>query len=288
MQSTYKNFTWQTIKILSGLVFCHLVFSSFAYAQTSTLNTSAEPMHVVMQRHQLSGLFIEEAGVRLAFLGTNHTFDPDHAQIGGIETAFKRFKPSLVLTEGGLWPVADTQQQTIRQYGEMGLVTFMAKKAGIAIRSADAPTKDEIKYALNEHEASLVKLYYALRLVPQWAKQETGLGMDENMNKLLKNGIDGELVEVAPRNISELEQICLRHIPELLDWRSVQHNLSFDGGKVSILNEVDRTVNQFRNDYMEKMILEGIQANQDVFIIAGVTHLAKIMPGLTKKLSAKR
>ena len=240
-----------------------------------------------IQRYNLSALYEDENGVSLVFIGTRHTFDPANPQIEGIERLFQKFKPTLVLTEGGIWPVAPTKIQAIKRYGELGFTRYLAANANVKSQSADATSIEDYNAVLKQYSPSETKLYFALRYVPQWAKQETGLSMDENMTKFLGSAEFTQAfpADAPPRNIKELELLCAKIIPNLKDWRSIQFDLSFDGGKSNTLIEIDRVANTFRNAHIEKKIIEGLKQGDRVFVITGVTHLGKILPSLQPKLA---
>ena len=276
------------------LIFVSLFFltaqSIYAWDDGQPVVIKSESPISDAQRYNISAYYLDEKGVGLAYIGTRHTFDPENSQIEGIERFFQRFKPTLVLLEGGDWPVAESKEQSIRRYGEIGFTRYLAARANVKTQSADPLTADEYNAVLKRHTPSEAKLYYALRFVPQWSKQETGLTLEENLARFLGTTnftqFSSVSADVSPRNIKELELLCSKLIPDLKDWRTVQFDLSFDGGKNSILTEVDRTASAFRNAHIEQKIIEGLQHGERVFVISGVTHLAKILPQLRPKLAA--
>ena len=239
-----------------------------------------------LKRFKVSALYDEDDGPELLYVGTSHTFDPTSPQIEGIELLFNKFAPTLVLIEGGDWPIAANKEQAIKRYSEMGFTRFLAASANINAKSADATTEEEVRFALKHHAPSDLKLYYAIRMVPLWAKQETNLTMDEHMTKFLKsaNLTDGFPPDTKPRNITEFEQLCAARLPALKDWRSVKDELVFDGVKQNLMFEIATTVSKFREDYFEQQILAGLRKGERVFIITGINHLARLYPRFQDKL----
>ncbi len=241
------------------------------------------------KRYNLSQLYFEGRGKELLFIGTNHTFTPGDPQIAGVEAFFKAFEPTLVLIEGGDWAIADSKEQAVSKYGEMGFTRFLAAKANIKAMSADAPEGETIAAGLKEHTATDTKLYFALRVVPQWAKQATGKTVEENMRDYLASPKFNSYFppNTLPQNIEELQQQLAKRIPTLKDWKSFKYNWAFDGGDKSFLNEVDTTVNNFRNNYFKDQIFTGLRKGERVFVIAGYTHLGKIAPLFSQGLPAE-
>lgn len=259
----------------------------FAYDGIQPSTADVESPTDLARKYNLSTYYLDENGVGLVFVGTRHTFDLKDSQIEGIERLFEKFQPTLVLLEGGEWPVANSKEDAIKRYGEIGFTRFLASRRSINTQSADAQTSEEYFSVLKRHTAIETKLYYALRFVPQWSREESVVSIDEKMSKFLNptNFPQYGLAESAPRNIKDLEMLCAQLIPNLKDWRTVQFDLTFDGGNSVLLNEIDKTANTFRNQFIAEKVLSGLEKGERVFIVTGVTHLAKILPELRKKLS---
>ncbi len=104
--------------------------------------------------------------------------------------------------------------------------------------------------------------------------------MEQNMGEYLASAKFNSYFPpgTPPQNVEELAQLAAKRIPLLKDWKSIQFNMSFDGRKQSMLNEVDTTVNHFRNSYFQDQILAGLRQGERVFVIVGYTHLGKIAP----------
>lgn len=275
-----------------GIIFINLLLlitlPSHAVEGGQAVSIESESVIGDIKRYNLSALHTDEKGISLVFVGTNHTNDPENPQIEGIERLFKKFKPTLVLIEGGNWPVAANKEQAVKRYSELGFTRYLAANANVKAESADASSGDDYNAVLKHYSPSETKLYFALRFVPQWAQQETGLTMDANMTRFLSSPEFTRAfpADAPPRNIKELELLAAKVIPNLKDWRTVQFNLTFDGGKSETLIEIDRVANTFRNAHIEQKIIAGLKQGERVFVISGVTHLAKIMPTLMPKLES--
>jgi hypothetical protein len=253
---------------------------AFAEGMRQKNNDAVHALTEDSARFKLSQLYMECEGKELLFIGTNHTFDPADPQIAGVEALYKAFEPTLVLIEGGDWPVAESKPLAIRKYSELGFTQYLAANTKTKTLSADAPLSEAIAAGLKRHSAVDTKLYFALRLVPQWTNQQNDKSVEENMAQYLASAKFNAYFppNTQPNNLDELVQQLANRIPTLKDWKSVKANMAFDGGSQSMLKEVDFTVNTFRNNYFTEQILAGLRKGERVFIIAGSTHLAKIAP----------
>lgn len=259
--------------------------NSIAYAQSPVRSTAVEVVLAESPKFNLSTIHVDRDGASFLFVGTRHTFDPLNPQIAGVEKLFKAFAPTLVLVEGGDWTIAPNKQEAVQRYSELGFTAYLAAMDKIKIQSADADFSTEIANGLKHHSAEDIRLYYALRYVPQWAKQTSALSIDQQMAQLLASPEFARHFpqQTRPRSIAELESLCAARLPGLNDWRTVQFDLSFHGIKQSLLTEIDRTVSVFRNDHMAQKLIKAVDQGERVFVIAGVTHLGKIVPQLQAK-----
>ena len=130
-------------------------------------------------------LYEEQKNSALLFLGVSHSFDPKNSQILGIEQFFLKFKPTLILYEGGNVPTESTKEQAVRRYAEAGLLRFLAEHSKIKSKTFEPQMADEVVAVLKKHPAVEAKLYYLLRMVPQWVAEENKQPIDQKMASLL-------------------------------------------------------------------------------------------------------
>ena len=104
----------------------------------------------------------------LLFLGTRHTFDPKSGVIPFFDEGLDVFEPDELLVEGGNWPSIANREDTIRQQGEMGYLSFLARRKNVPVSSFEPDQAEVISFALQIHAPELVKMYLILRMIPQW------------------------------------------------------------------------------------------------------------------------
>src|SRR3954463_3427535 len=69
----------------------------------------------------------------LYYFGARHTVDPLDPEIGQLEAAWDRLKPTSAFNEGGDPPVGGTRQDAVGQYGEAGFVRWLAARDGVQV-----------------------------------------------------------------------------------------------------------------------------------------------------------
>jgi len=114
-----------------------------------------------------STLKLERNGQVLYYFGSNHSHDPTNKQYPLLKDLWKEFlnktddQDRLVLIEGGLRPVADSEVAAIHQGVEGGLITLLATKEGLDLQSPDIPVNSLIgEYP--QGQRSIADLYWFL------------------------------------------------------------------------------------------------------------------------------
>ncbi len=172
-------------------------------------------------------IYEEKKKSAVLFLGTSHTYDPEDPQLAIIAKFLIDFKPTIIVVEGGEWPIAANKEQAVRRYGEFGFTRFLASKANIKSRTFEPAADAELAEVLKKFTPTDAKLYYALRMVPGFVGAEGAQTIDQQMNTFLSAektvfhlGKDFP-TNTSPRNVDELTQLCAEKFPDLKDWRKI-------------------------------------------------------------------
>ncbi|MCA3027183.1 MAG: hypothetical protein ING66_01175 [Rhodocyclaceae bacterium] len=238
---------------------------------------------------RVSALHIELKQGALMFFGSKHSFDPADQQNADIETLWLRFSPTVAVVEGGNWPVITDRTAAIRQYGEMGFTTLLAAKSKVRKLDADPPIEQELQYVLRTNSPEAVKLYYTLRMVPQWGMETTSVPIEEKLSKFLTSPTfrpHSALTRVLTTP-KEFEAALNQIAPQLNAWKTLTGSFVSVAGPESRLGGVARSSNQFRDDHMFRQVAELVSKGERVFLIAGNDHLiaqrAKISSAILKR-----
>ncbi len=228
--------------------------------------------------------FKTEKGALLYF-GIGHAYRADDPQIQKLEKEFLEFKPTLILNESGTPPVAETAKEAIEKYGEPGLLSFLANKHNIPIKSLDPPRMEEIKYILGTKRWTLeqVFLFYTLRRVPENNKKSNPQSPDVMIEEAMKMAARTPGFELLPKTSEEFEQSVKKHFPKIADWRKIDSKI-FDPNPDlgNFTNDIADASVQFRGRFMVKKLFEETNKGERVFAVVGASHVVKQEKALKK------
>ncbi|MFN5027786.1 MAG: hypothetical protein ACK5D9_01430 [Burkholderiales bacterium] len=224
---------------------------------------------------RVSAMHIELKQGGLLFFGSKHSFDPRDQQNSDIETLWARFAPTVAVVEGGNWPTVNDRSEAIRQYGEMGLATLLAAKSKVRKLDADPPIEQELDYVLQTNSPEVVKLYYVLRMVPQWRSESNVAPIEEKLSKFLvgRTFKSNRALSRVLNTQQEFEATLNSVSPQLAQWKSLTGSFVSVAGSGSRLAAVAKSSNQFRDDYMFRQVADLVNKGERVFLVAGNDHL---------------
>jgi hypothetical protein len=230
--------------------------------------------------------FKREKGALLYF-GVGHAYRYDDAQIAELEREFTEFRPTLILNESGTPPAAETAKEAVEKYGEPGLMSFLAKKNNIPIKSLDAPRMEEIKYIVSTKRWTLeqVMLFYILRRIPENNKKTSPNSPDVMVEEALKASAKTPGFESLPKTLAEFEASVKKYLPTVADWRRIDQKI-FDPNPDlgNFTNDIaDASVN-FRGKFMVKLLAAEVEKGERVFAVVGASHVVKQERALKKLL----
>ena len=280
-------------RIKSTFLFCLLALNSIASALAGALpDTPAPdaPQDTRIESYQPSpesGLSVwhkESGGAGMLFFGTRHNFDPASAQRTELTRLFEQFAPTLLIVEGGAWPVATSADEAVRKYGEMGLVTFLAAKRGIRVASFDADFHAELLVVSQQFPAEVVKTYYVARLVPQLKAASGTTPSAAEIEKLLRSSdysSTGDSSQ-APATIDAFDRSVRSAVPGLKDWTALEYEHvagidRFNPEHKEMLNRVATASQKFRDQTLADLLLQALHNNDRVVVVAGLSHMLGVM-----------
>lgn len=209
----------------------------------------------------------------LLYFGAQHTFDPKDAQIAQIEKLWKEFRPTAAFNEGGDPSISKTIEETVSKSGESGLVRFLAARDKIPAFSLEPSKADEAAMLLKTYTPEQVKVFYALRPVPQYRKRKNDETIEAFMTRLLGNLSHIPGLEGAPNSIAELDRSCLWLSPHLKDWRTVEQSWFDPVTSHAYTNHISRLSSEFRDLHMVKLLIDEVKQGKRVFAVVGGSHV---------------
>lgn len=273
-------------KILLNLAVAVSVFSISVFAQVEPEIMSYREYGKI--RHERPYVLqFKKGNGELLYFGIGHAYRADDPQIIELEKRFLAFRPTLILNESGTPPAAETAKEAIEKYGEPGLMSFLAKKHGIPIKSLDAPRLEEIKYILGTKRWTLeqVMLFYILRRVPENNKKVNPPAPDAMVEEALKAAAKTPGFENLPKTLAEFEASVRKHLPGVADWRRIDQKIFDPNPDLGLYTNdlADASVN-FRGKFMVRLLTAEVAKGERVFAVVGASHVVKQEKALRKLL----
>ncbi|MGH9937415.1 MAG: hypothetical protein ACREAM_14305, partial [Blastocatellia bacterium] len=225
----------------------------------------------------------------LLYFGAQHTNDPKHPQIAQIEKLWRQFSPTVAFNEGGDPPILKSVDEAVSRIGESGLARFLAASDKVQVRSLEPGRADEAAFLLKSYTPEQVKVFYALRQVPQFRNSRRNETIETHMEFVLGRwlaSVPG--LEGAPRNLTELEQSCLWLSPKLKDWRETPQDWFNPTKSEAYTNQVSRLSGEFRDRHMVKLLIDAVKKGERVFAVVGFSHVVMQEPALRAALGAAK
>lgn len=231
--------------------------------------------------HPVRALSIDgPRGGRLAYLPAQHTLDPAHPQLAGIERAWNELRPTLAFYEGPNRPIADSAEATVRQAGESGFVRFLARRDGVRLARLEPPPQEEAASVRERFGPERTELFYLLREAAQ-QRERRGASPDAlkaSMAQLITRM--AALPGMAPviRSVDDLQAAYARHWTAPANWWEapmawfdpLKNGQETGGG---FTHDANRASSAFRNLHMVRVLAQAVRDGQRVIAVVGGNHV---------------
>lgn len=260
------------------LLVCIFGISSCAHRETMRLMKYEE--YAALSVHPPYVLKLTPKLGALLYFGAEHTEAVDNPQFDQIETLWNNFKPTLALSEGGIWPLEKTRADAIIKHGEQGLLRFLANRDGIVIKSLEPVAEDEVAYLLEQYTQEEITLYYVLRQVAQYRRMKVSQPLAVYISQFLVRLHSVTGLERCPASIEEFTQLYTNIVDQSQDWRYIPAEWFYPTLTETIFNHIARTTNRFRDEHMVRIIAEYVRNGERVFAVVGFSHVVMQEPAL--------
>ncbi len=235
---------------------------------------------------------IEKDDRVLYYIGVAHIYNLTDQQIEGMRTKFAEFvqktsgRDRIVLVEGGIRPVAESEEEAMKSGGEPNLVTFWAAGENIDIFSPEPDRQQEANHLLEQFSKEEVMHYYFARQVNQWNLMKRPVTLDTHMERTLKRHQDllnWEGFDFSLENMIKIHQQIIGKEFNPEDWQLFQ-DLSDPRKNIAAANKVCAESSRFRDTHIVSEILRLWGEKKNIFIVYGRTHAIMQEPALRKLL----
>lgn len=229
-------------------------------------------------------------GGSLQYIGASHSDDPAHAQFNIIRQTWLTQKPTIAFFEGPDRGIADSESETIKKFGESGLVRFMAKAEGIKTQSLEPGPQEELNFLLskNEFTPEQIKLFFILREASR-LREHKGMNKAEIESAIAillqrANSIIPAFATVLP-DVASLQSAYNKYWSAPAGWweaPTAWFTPGGDGEKTGgkFTNNINRYSSEFRNLHMYRLLTEATKRGERVFAVVGRNHVPMQAPAI--------
>jgi hypothetical protein len=224
----------------------------------------------------------------LLYFGAGHFYRADDPQMAELERRFAEFRPTLLLNESQTPPAEATRELAVSLHGEPGLVSFLAAKHNVPVKSIDPPRMQEIAYLLGTKRwtTEQVLLFYVLRRVSENNKKTSPRPADELVRQALDATAKAPGFEGLPKTVAEFEASVRRVLPSIVDWRKVRSTVFDPNPDLGLYtNDLAYASSQYRDRYMVKLLADEVRKGGRVFAVVGASHVVMQESALKKALA---
>jgi hypothetical protein len=230
-------------------------------------------------KREVSVPYIVRSGTLLYF-GANHTYKPDEPQIAQIQKLWSEFHPDIALNEGGNPPVAATVDAAVTQYGEAGLIRFLARRDDVPVVSIDPARSEETAFLSKKFTREQIKMFFLVRAIAQQIQNHDPAKVDDELNRILGIHNDTPGLTGSPRTSAEFAEIYRRYFPDAPDYKSAKISWFDPMKNETPFNAMARLANEYRDRYMVAMLQRHLREGERVFAVVGGTHVVMQEPAL--------
>lgn len=218
-------------------------------------------------------------GQSIFYFGAEHSRDTKISQWKKLEEYWNRFLKSvsgnkIVLLEGPARPLVLnlSQEEIIKQFGEVGLAMFYAKQNEIEIAWPDLSMQEEAKQLGKLFDSRLVAYFIFARSAGAWLRLNAGESFEEVINRAIQN--TSRRIESVPNTnnffSSIHKQVFLHEFTP--DEKETIMRAAVPVYRDSVINEIARASSRLRNEHLVSEIERYWKGGISVFIVFGSSH----------------
>ncbi len=231
----------------------------------------------------------------LFYFGEEHSYDPSDKQ-WAIENNFwlEFIKKTdehkrIVFVEGGIRPVETTEEESIRKYGGMGFVTYLASKNSIDTYSPEPNQKEQRVVLEKSFSKKEIQYYFFARQIPQWHRhQNPKLDFEKYINVYLEGQRKSSGWVDFDFSLDSMKKIH----KEIFETNFNQDDVEFFSSITTpvelrtVVNKVARSCSNIRNVHIVSEIQKYLNNGYSVYVQYGCTHAIMQEPLLRELIKA--
>lgn len=225
----------------------------------------------------------------LLYLAADHTQDLNHPQFEVLDRRFKEFKPDFILYEGGESNYRYKNEQEAKTRGEKGFFIFLAQQLDIPMASADITEEEWVegfkRLGYSNEDIAMYDVVRHVYATAEHIRSNASLSNEQKTKALkewegrIKEDYFGYLHEEGYRDSIPLlprtdGQPWTQELIEAEIKRVSGSNLNINLNRKDsdFLWRMFRDENIFRDQYIVRKIVEGVQKYDRVMVVMGSAH----------------
>ena len=251
--------------------------------------------HPFAQERNRSYIFeLTKGDKKLTYFGSDHISDPQDPLFQEIKDAFNKANPQIVYIEG--MPHINKRKEEMKSkkdlltgeqakaHGENVYTLKLALDAGIDFESPEPEFSTEIKHLLDQgFSKEAIFTYDISRGVNQYQREHKEKREEECKEYL--NSFFERFQQESGWNQQEMESLKQKFLSELdVDdverYESQVDPIPWKGKEQTVINDVARSSNAFRDKHIVERIAEGIKKHDRIFVVYGSAHAVKEEPAI--------
>jgi hypothetical protein len=222
---------------------------------------------------------------RLVLFGGWHSSDPALPMFDQIAAAFAELAPELALHEGTPPHPEPDREIAIRRYGEAGLVTHLAARAGIATASMDIPLAEEARLLRRELSQNEALVFLVVRQLASFNRKTARMDFDGYFGDFFD--LIAPALELDAIDWPLIEREHLHMVGQPLAARGITGHETNPMRDELPTQRIAQRSNRLRDEHMLHQLLAAQAAHRRVFATVGVTHAVMLEPALRATLGAR-
>lgn len=244
---------------------------------------------------EYSYYFRDSRGNQIHVNGCRHSYNIDEGNLIEIQRKFENLQPNIILVEGSAdLRSADVSIDTdplkvLAEHGEQTYIAFLARKAGIEVKSWDIPLKDLVVQIKDDFNSEAV-VGYLIAIAIKHIRDAKLPQVFDSLRRIFEIGFGGfdELEKIFGSSFEEerIQQIIMKYAGKSFSEVTYEEaeNLA-SPGKQGETNLVIRRLNELRDKNAINRIALEKQRHEKIFVTAGQGHAIVWEPVLRQMYS---
>ncbi|PQJ77794.1 hypothetical protein [Polaribacter porphyrae] len=222
-----------------------------------------------------------ENGATVSIVGVEHTNDKNLPQFDSIKYQWIKLNPDIALVEGRMGIFFSWIHNPIEEYGESGLISYLAKKENKELFTWEPTRQNEIELLIQQYTPKQLAMFYCLRPYFSFIRNNKNYNAEEKIDDLINERTDYTYLKNTFSSYKDLDKEWKKYYPNI-DWRNYSNKQNYM--PEGIMYQIWNSSNLARNKHLIQIILTSVKKGKNIIATVGVSHAPRIEQTLLKAL----